>query len=133
MAFFYIWRYNMNRSYVTMEQHICEICGNIFETNNLLMDMHFQDTFDRYTVSDYGICNQCQSKIDEDYISLVEIDNEEYSESVKNKNANRTGRMLWLRENAAENLLNIKLETHIAFIDKEVYDYLETLHNNIGK
>jgi len=62
------------KSYVTMEQHICCICGRAFDTNAILMNRHLREVFKTSRTAGYGICNDDQRKINDGYIALIVID-----------------------------------------------------------
>ena len=46
----------MEKSYVTLEQHVCPVCLKTFDTGNLLLDDKLRDVFKKYTVTGYGLC-----------------------------------------------------------------------------
>ena len=41
----------MNKTYVTIEQNVCPVCGKTFETGALLMDDRLQDKFEMHTLT----------------------------------------------------------------------------------
>lgn len=92
----------MDKSYVSLEKKICSICGNKHETNSLLLDMRLKDSFEHYTVTGYDHCDDCQAKIDDNYIAMVEVDNSPEEGSImKQENANRTGQIAWVKKHVA--------------------------------
>lgn len=62
-----------DKSYVTLEQHRCEVCGVDYDTGSLLLDKRLEKRFDMRTTTDMGLCPDDQKKADEGYIALVEI------------------------------------------------------------
>ena len=64
----------MNKSYVTMEQHICIICGKEFDTGALLLDKRLRKQFDQHTTTGIGMCPEHKKLHEEGYIALVGID-----------------------------------------------------------
>lgn len=49
----------MEKSFVTLEQHICPVCGKTFDTGSLLMDTRVRGVFDKYTVTEFELCKDC--------------------------------------------------------------------------
>lgn len=62
-----------DKSYVTMAQHICPICGEIHETGELLLDKRLREVFDMHTITGWGMCPKCHEKVDEGYVAFVEL------------------------------------------------------------
>ena len=48
----------MEKSYVSLEQHICPVCLKTFDTGNLLFDEQLRNIFERYTVTGYELCEE---------------------------------------------------------------------------
>lgn len=44
------------KSYVSMEQNVCAVCGKTFDTGSILLDRRMQDSMERHTVTDWGLC-----------------------------------------------------------------------------
>ena len=87
-----------DKSYVSLEQHICPICGKTFDTNSLIMDKRLRDTFAKYTITDTEICEEC-NKLTDEYIAFIVV--EDYDQNIVEQkdifNVNRTGEILWVR------------------------------------
>jgi hypothetical protein len=122
----------MTKSYVTLEQNVCHICGKTFDTNSILMDRSLRDRFDHHTITGYGICPEDQAKLNEGYYALIAVDPNKSREAngrVLPEHAYRTGAMVWIRRAAYERLCNIPLdEAHPwAFCDPEVITKLAAM------
>lgn len=71
------------KSYVTMEQHICAVCGHPYDTGAIIMDRQVRDRFGPRTVTGhknrgeskvkpyYGVCPEHQKQLDEGYVFIV--------------------------------------------------------------
>lgn len=100
----------MEKSFVTLEQNVCPICGKVFETGNLLMDTRIRngklmETFDKYTITGYSICEECQKMIDDGHVALVEI-NEPYDiDGMMPDNVDRTGKIGWMKRDIVQQLI----------------------------
>ena len=100
----------MEKSFVTLEQNVCPICGKVFETDNLLMDTRIRngklmETFDKYTVTGYYICEECQKMIDEGRVALVEINEPSDPNNLTLDNVDRTGKIGWMKRDIVQQLI----------------------------
>lgn len=100
----------MEKSFVTLEQNVCPICGKVFETDNLLMDTRIRngklmETFDKYTVTGYSICEECQKMIDEGRVALVEINEPSDPNNLTLDNVDRTGKIGWMKRDIVQQLI----------------------------
>ena len=100
----------MEKSFVTLEQNVCPICGKVFETGNLLMDTRIRngklmETFDNYTVTGYSVCEECQKMIDDGRVALVEINEPSDPNNLTPDNVNRTGKIGWMKRDIVQQLI----------------------------
>ena len=100
----------MEKSFVTLEQNVCPICGKVFETDNLLMDTRIRngklmETFDKYTVTGYSICEECQKMIDEGRVALVEINEPSDPNTLTLDTVDRTGKIGWMKRDIVQQLI----------------------------
>lgn len=121
-----------DKSYVTMEQHICEVCGNPYDTGALLLDKSLRQRFDRYTVTAWGgMCPEHQKLKDDGFIALIEVDESKsrvHGDTVKQQNACRTGTIVHIREAVWDQIFNLPApEGKIAFIPMEVTTMLQKI------
>ena len=133
----------MTKSHVTLEQHICVVCGKTFDTGAILMDTRIdynyctgerklRETFEHHTLTGNGLCPEHQKLNDEGYVALVEIDPtkpEIRGAVVKPEDGYRTGRIAHVRRAVYEKLFNVQLTAKqpMAFCDPEVMAYLERI------
>ena len=92
----------MNKSHVSMEQHMCIVTGKPYGTGTILLDRRLKDSMERNTITGNGISPEVQEKFDEGYLALIGID-ESKSEVRSNGNINpedayRTGEVVYLKE-----------------------------------
>jgi len=122
----------MSKSYVTMEQHVCGICGVTFDSGAILLDKRMREKFERHTVTGYGTCPDCQAKLDEGYVALVGCD-ESKSKLLNNgrmnpEGAHRTGDLIHIRESVWENIFNTPVpEGGVCFCDAKVIEHLKKI------
>lgn len=100
-----------DKSHVTMEQRVCEICGKPYD-RSILLDTRLRKRFDNmHTVTGMGLCPEDKAKMDEGYLALVEVDESkskfEANGTLKPENAYRTGTMVHIRRTVAKKLFNV--------------------------
>lgn len=119
-----------DKSYVTMEQHQCIVCGHLFDTGALLLDKRLKKTFERHTVTGNGLCPEHQKLFDDGYIAFVEISNETKSSTLQPEEACRTGRIAHVRRAVAADMFNVPIGNEpLAFVEKDVIDFLEKIQH----
>ena len=106
------------KSHVSMEQHQCFICGTIYDTGDILLDKRLKKSLERYTVTGTGLCPEHQQLADSGYIALLVVEGD---------NQIRTGELVHLKREVAEQMFNQSMPSKIAYIDREVFDHLQQL------
>lgn len=109
------------KSWVSLEQHQCPVCGKIFDTGNIILDNRLRETFDKYTVAGNSLCPEHQKQFDEGYRFLVEIegtpDNPKY-----------TGKYAAVRKEALNHILTGTQDIQVmAYIDTEAMAKIEEM------
>lgn len=64
----------MTKSYVSMEQKCCAVCGATFDTGNILLDRRLRESMESTTITGWGLCPDHQKLYDDGYIALVGVD-----------------------------------------------------------
>ena len=124
----------MEKSYVTMEQKICPVCGITFDTNAILMDKRLMNVFDMHTITGYEFCPDCEGKRKEGYVALIVIKTPSTTTSenrVMMEDACRTGEIVHVKRDALKTILNVPPEDDIMFIDTELYDYFKKINEQV--
>ena len=121
----------MDKSYVTLEQAVCPVCGVKHDTGTLFMDKRLRPMFDMHTTTGWGLCEEHQKLYDEGYVAIVAADPEK-SNVVKGvvtiEGAYRTGEIVHIWEELFEKLFNVPIpEGKLTFCDPEVVEYLQKL------
>lgn len=113
----------MEKSHVSMEQKKCIICTKDYESGVILLDKKLKASMERHTLTGWGICPDCQAKIDESYFPLVVIDTAKSeittSGNIKSDSAWRTGEIIFLKKNVAEQIFTPMPKSEFTFIDIE--------------
>lgn len=118
----------MEKSYVSLEQKLCIICGKKHDVG-VLLDMHLRNSLERHTLTGYTNCDDCQAKVDEGYVAAVEISNdgEGKEQTLKTEEADRTGVLVWIRQTLLDEILNVKVTTPMIFITPDFTEMLKNL------
>ena len=119
------------KSYVSMEQGVCPVCGRTEDTGAILMDMKLRDKFDRNTVTGWKYCKEHQQQFEDGYFILVACD--ETKSTITNgrilpENAWRTGEIVSIRRHIAEQFFDIPLEgINFVFCQQEVVGQIQEM------
>lgn len=121
----------MDKSYVTLEQHKCIVCTKDYDTNALLLDRRLRPTFERYTVTGWGLCPECSKKESEGFIALVEVDPTkcEMRVNAKPDEVWRTGTIAWIKAEVFPQVFKntpVPL-THVAWVEPDVILALQSM------
>ena len=126
------------KSYVTMTRKICFVTGKPYDTEELLFDLRLEPTFEKYTITGYGICPEVQRLLDEGNVALVGIIPEKSNltgtEGVKAEDVYRSGIICYIRDYAFEHIFKQKVPPQkFIFIDTKVINQLkERVSNEIN-
>jgi hypothetical protein len=121
------------RSYVSIEQHVCLVCGEAFDTGAIVMDRRLRTRFEQYTKTGWGLCPEHQKKFDEGYVALIECDPQRSgvgdASHLKPENAHRTGRLAHLRRTVFAKVFNAPIEDKLpcVFVEPGVIEKLESM------
>lgn len=124
------------KSFVTMEQRMCSVCGRTYDTGAILLDQRLRERFERHTVTGYGLCPEDQGKYDAGFIALVEVDPTKSNVTgsiMQPENAHRTGRLAHIKVEAFKRIFNI--DSHrpdgtllpMVFIDINAFEHVLSL------
>lgn len=123
----------MDKSHVTLERRVCNVCAKEYDTGALLLDKRLRPVFDHYTVTGFGLCETCEKLHKDGFIALVECDetksNIQHDKILKQKDAYRTGRIAHLRRSVFSQVFNTPLDDKLpmVFVDSGVIDKLESM------
>lgn len=128
------------KSHVGMEQKVCHVCGTTYDTGAILLDKRLRNTLESKVVTGWGLCDECGVRIGDDFIALVEvIDPPQWARSqemMKPEDANRTGKIAWLKRRAFRAIFNMAdtgeegKPLSMVFTQPGVIDHLEALEEN---
>jgi hypothetical protein len=109
----------MEKSFVSMEQQVCIVCGKTFDTGALLLDKRMRNSMEPHTVTGMGMCPEHQKLKDDGYIALVEADQATNT---------RLGRVAHVRASVWGHIFNVPVpEKGVAFVEKDAMDKIEAM------
>lgn len=122
-----------DKSYVTLEQRQCVVCGTTYDTGSLLLDKRLRDCFDHYTVTGTGLCPEHDKLFKDGYLALVGCDEKKTKVAggkvMKPEDAYRTGTIVHIRKTVAREIFNIEIPDKLPmmFCDEEVVAKLQAM------
>jgi hypothetical protein len=122
------------KSHVSMEQHVCLVCGHSFDTGAVLLDRRLKPSMERHTITGWDLCPQHRELHEQGFVALVECDPERSGspvagDRIQPNEAYRTGKLAHLKREVFVKLFNspAELDTPCVFVDPEVMAILEKM------
>ena len=122
------------KSHVSLEQHVCLVCGTRFDTGAILLDRRLRASMERHTATGWGLCPEHQKLSDEGFVALVECDPQRSGSPagggrVKPEQAYRTGRLAHLKREAFAQVFNVPIaaDQPCVFVEPGVIEQLQTM------
>lgn len=117
-----------DKSYVTLVQNICPVCGETFETGELLLDRTLKNSFDKYTVTGFSLCPEHNKMLEEGCQFFIEVRNPPESKTLTINDADRTGRYACMKKEAAQHIFGMETQ-EINFLEEGILEKLEAKIN----
>lgn len=116
-------------SHVAMAEHICPVCLNKHTHNTkILLHKRLGNIPKDKRVTGYGLCEEHQRLADEGYIALVEAQAPEESNTLKQEDALRTGRIAHLKRDAFAEVFDQEApDLDMVFVNEGVLDILDKM------
>jgi len=117
-------------SYVAMAKNVCEVCGKLFDSGEILLDRRLRDIPEDKAITGFGLCDEHQKLHAEGFIALVEADTEKSTPlpngNLNHQGAHRTGRLMHMKRHVADDLFNTELPSELAmvYIDEMAFDQI---------
>ena len=121
-----------DKSHVSMEQHVCLVCGVAFDTGAILLDKRLRASMERHTVTGWGLCAEHQKLADDGFVALVECDPQRSGSPggrLKPEQAYRTGRLAHIKRHVFTQVFNVPIEANQAcvFVEPGVIEQLQAM------
>jgi len=121
------------KSHVSLEQHVCVVCGVSFDTGSLLLDRRLRASLERHTTTGWGLCPAHKQLSDDGFVALIEFDPQRSGASagacLNPEQAYRTGRLAHLKREAFGELFNVPIadDQPCVFVEPGVIEQLQTM------
>ena len=126
-----------DKSHVSLEQHVCLVCGTRFDTGGVLLDRRLRASMERHTATGWGLCPEHQKLSDDGFVALVECDPQRSGSPagggrVKPEQAYRTGRLAHLKREAFAQVFDVPIaaDQPCVFVEPGVIVQLQTMTAN---
>lgn len=121
-----------DKSHVSMEQHVCLVCGVAFDTGAILLDKRLRASMEHHTKTGWGLCPEHQKLADDGFVALVECDPQRSGSPggrLKPEQAYRTGRLAHLKRHVFNKMFNVSIEADqsCVFVEPGVIEQLEAM------
>jgi len=125
------------KSIVSLEQHVCLVCGAYHDTGAILLDRRLRHSLEPKTTTGWGLCPEHRKLYEDGYIAVVECDptqsgNPAPGTAVDPGSVFRTGRIAHIRRKAFTRVFNVILRADVpcVFAEPAVLEHLEQLSKN---
>lgn len=103
------------KSHVSLEQHVCLVCGQAFDTGAILLDTRLRASMERHTTTAWDLCGEHRKLHEAGFVALVECDPQRSgvsasARSLKAEQAYRTGRLAHLKREAFSRVFNVEVD-----------------------
>jgi len=118
------------KSHVSLEQHVCLVCGAAFDTGAILLDRRLRSSMEHHTKTGWGLCPEHQKLFDDGFVALVECDPQRSGSltagRIKPEQAWRTGTIAHLRRAVFPKVFNVPVadEQACVFVEPGVIEQL---------
>lgn len=119
------------KSYVSLEQHLCIVCGKRYDTGAVLLDRRLRDSLVKYTLTGSGLCPEHQTLHEQGFIALIECDPVRSGLPPSGcrlhpGKAYRTGRIAHLKRDICAQVFNVPIppELPLVFVEPGVIEKL---------
>jgi len=123
-----------DKSHVSLERHVCLVCGVTYDTGNLLLDKRLRASMERYTTTGWGLCAEHQKLSDNGFVALVECDPQRSGSPagggrLKPEQAYRTGKLAHLKRHVFAEMFNVPIEANqpCVFVEPGVIEQLASM------
>jgi hypothetical protein len=120
------------KSHVSLEQHVCLVCGVAYDTGSILLDRRLRARLEHHTTTGWGLCAEHQKLSDDGLVALVECDPQRSGspgDRLKPEQAYRTGRLAHVKRDVFATVFNVPIAADQAcvFVEPGVIERLQTM------
>ncbi|WP_019655350.1 hypothetical protein [Variovorax atrisoli] len=122
------------KSRVSLEQHLCLVCGLNFDTGGILFERRLRQSMQRHTVTGWGLCGEHRRLFEEGFVALIECDPERSGvpadqDHMRPEQASRTGRLAHLKRETLARMTHLTLAPDMpcVFVEPGVIEQLRAM------
>ncbi|AJP48574.1 ATPase [Rugosibacter aromaticivorans] len=120
------------KSHVSLEQHVCLVCGVTYDTGSILLDKRLCASMKHHTTTGWSLCPEHQKLSDDGFVAMVECDPERSGlpgDRLKPEQAYRTGRLAHLKREAFATVFNVPIaaDQTCVFVEPGVIERLQAM------
>jgi len=120
-----------NKSHVSLESHLCVVCGKPYDTGAILLDRRLRQSLEPHTMTGWGLCPEHQALHDQGWVALVECDPDR-SEGpdpegrIDPVKAYRTGRIAHVKREHVAKVIKVPIpaDLPLVFVEPAVMDMM---------
>lgn len=123
-----------DKSYVSMEQHVCVACATPFDTGSVLLDRRLRPSMKHHATTGWGLCPEHRRMHSQGFVALVECDPQRSGApsrdgQMKPEQAYRTGRLAHLKRDAFAGVFNVPIaaDQPVVFVEPGVIERLQAM------
>jgi len=123
-----------DKSHVSLEQHLCVVCGALFDTGAILLDRRLRASLQRHTTTGWGLCPEHERLRSQGFVALVECDPQRSAARsadgrLKPDEAHRTGRLAHIRRVAFARVFGVPIDEQqaVVFVEPGVIERLQAM------
>lgn len=122
-----------DKSHVSLEQHVCLVCGTAFDTGAILLDKRLRPSMEHHTATGWGLCPEHQKLLDDGFVALVECDPQRSGSSAGGRmnpqQAYRTGRLAYVRREVLAQMFIVPIadDQMCVFVEPGVIERLQAM------
>lgn len=122
------------KSHVSLEQHVCLVCGTAFGTGSILLDRRLRASMQHHTTTGWGLCAEHQKLSDDGFVALVECDPQRSGSPTSATRLNpeqayRTGRLAHLKRAVFAKVFDVPIAGNqpCVFVEPGVIDRIQSM------
>jgi hypothetical protein len=125
-----------DKSHVSLEQRVCQVCGVAFDTGSILLDKRLRASMQHRTTTGWGLCPDHQRMFAEGFIALIEFDplrsgKPKDGVRLNSEEAFRTGRLAHIKRSAFNAVFSVEIDADQAcvFVEPGIIERLQAMTN----
>ncbi|HEX7934439.1 MAG TPA: ATPase [Paraburkholderia sp.] len=123
-----------DKSHVSLEQHVCLVCGVAFDTGSILLDRRLRASMNRHTATGWDLCTEHRKLFDDGFVALIECDpklsgSPSSNDRLRPEQAYRTGRLAHLKREVFARVFNVPIADgqSCVFVEPGVIERLQSM------